>query len=473
MTVARDIDVVGSENEKHRVALSSVVAAVFLTGMKLAVGLMTGSLGILSEAAHSGLDLVAALVTLFAVRVSDKPADEVHQFGHGKIENLSALVETLLLLLTCVWIIYEAISRLFFKSVEVDANIWAFVALAISIGIDVSRSRALMKVAKAHNSQALEADALHFSTDVWSSAVVLVGLALLRLADAVGLPWLKKADAAAALIVAGIVIWVSIRLGKRAVAVLLDAAPIGLRDQIERRLATVVGVAEIRQVRVRQAGPQSFVDLTIAVREDASLQESHGVAGAVEDAVTDVVSNADVIVHVETIQPDSDDLSNQVRSIAATHGIRVHGLHAHEVGGKMHLDLHVEVDESLTLQEAHDQVTRFERELAGAWGSRLVIVSHIEPVGAITASPAINSVADDRRIRALISEVILELCGPDAVHNVSLITNPAGKRDLSLHCYLKGDTPVTDAHHASDQAEKMIRRRLPDLGRIVIHVEPE
>ena len=164
-----------AEREKRLVALSSVLAAIFLTSMKIVVGLLTHSLGILSEAAHSGLDLIAAAVTLFAVRLSDRPPDREHPYGHGKIENLSALVETLLLLATCVWIIYEAIDRLFFKSVHVEASIWSFIVMGTSIGIDVTRSRALMRTAKKHNSQALEADALHFSTDVWSSSVVIAG----------------------------------------------------------------------------------------------------------------------------------------------------------------------------------------------------------------------------------------------------------------------------------------------------------
>ena len=194
-----------ADREKHMVALSSVLAAVFLTAMKIVVGLLTGSLGILSEAAHSGLDLVAAAVTYFAVRVSGRPPDFEHPYGHGKIENLSALFETLLLLLTCVWIFYEAIQRLFFKNVEVETSIWAFVIMAISIGVDFTRSRALARAAKKYDSQALEADALHFSTDIWSSSVVIAGLGLVWLAENLGIEWLKHADAVAAMGVAVIV----------------------------------------------------------------------------------------------------------------------------------------------------------------------------------------------------------------------------------------------------------------------------
>jgi cation diffusion facilitator family transporter len=197
-----------AEKEKRDAALSSVLAAVFLTALKLVVGLMTGSLGILAEAAHSGLDLVAALVTFFAVRIADRPPDERYRYGYGKVENLSALIETLLLLITCLWIIYEAIQRLFFKPVEIEASFWAFGVMLVSIVVDVSRSRILYRAARKHNSQALEADALHFSTDIWSSAVVIVGLGLVWLSGRLGpeWAWLVKGDAVAALVVAAIVV---------------------------------------------------------------------------------------------------------------------------------------------------------------------------------------------------------------------------------------------------------------------------
>src|SRR5512136_1214106 len=225
--------------EKRSVAASSVLAAILLTGMKLTVGLTTGSLGILSEAAHSGLDLVAAAVTLFAVRVSGRPADREHTYGHGKVENLSALFETVLLLVTCVWIIYEAIQRLFFKEVVVEASIWAFIIMGVSIVIDFSRSRALARVAKKYDSQALEADALHFSTDIWSSSVVIGGLLLVRSAEWFNVPLLAKADAIAAMGVAVIVVYVSVQLGRRTVVGLLDGVPSGVRDEIIHRLGEV------------------------------------------------------------------------------------------------------------------------------------------------------------------------------------------------------------------------------------------
>jgi cation diffusion facilitator family transporter len=242
--------------EKNLVALSSVVAAVFLTAFKTIVGLATGSLGILAEAAHSGLDLIAALITLFAVRLSDRPADQSHLYGHGKVENLSALVETLLLLVTCIWIIYEAINRLFFQAVHVEPNFWAFLIMGMSIAIDFTRSRALYRVAKKYASQALEADALHFSTDIWSSSVVIVGLALVLLGDLTGqTAVLSRADAFSALIVALIVIYVSAKLGRRTVDALLDRAPEGLAQEIGKAAARTRDVVDV--TRTRSSGRQS------------------------------------------------------------------------------------------------------------------------------------------------------------------------------------------------------------------------
>src|SRR5947209_10141342 len=198
----------GSESmraEKRGVAGNSVLAAIAVTALKIAVGLATGSLGILSEAAHSGLDLVAAIVTLFSVQVSDKPADADHQYGHGKVENFSAFIETGLLLLTCLWIVYEAIKRLFFHHVEIEPSLAAFLVMFVSMGVDFWRSRALGRIAEKYDSQALQADALHFSTDIWSSGVVVIGLGLVLAGRRLGVPWLIDADPVAALFVAAVI----------------------------------------------------------------------------------------------------------------------------------------------------------------------------------------------------------------------------------------------------------------------------
>ena len=288
------------QNEKKAAALNSVGAAVLLTGLKLAVGLLSGSLGILAEAAHSGLDLAAAIVTSLAVRVASKPADQGHPYGHGKVENLSALVEALLLLGTCCWIIYESIQRLTSKLVQVDASFWAFAVMAISIAVDVSRSRMLARVAAKHRSQALEADALHFSTDVWSSVVVILGLAGIKLAQWYpGLGFLRQADAVAALLVAAIVVVVSTRLGVRTVEALLDASPAGVAERIKARVEKVDNVLDCHAVRVRHSGPQSFVDLHITLDGELPLHAAHALTEEVERVVNEILPGADVTVHPE------------------------------------------------------------------------------------------------------------------------------------------------------------------------------
>ncbi len=290
---------ISASDEKFRVAITSVVAAIGLTAMKFVVGLMTGSLGILSEAAHSGLDLVAALVTVFAVRASAWPPDADHPYGHGKVENLSALFETLLLLLTCLWIIREAVERLFFHPVPVKANLWGFLVIATSIIVDIGRSRALMKVAKKHQSQALEADALHFSTDVWSSSVVLLGLGLVFLAERMGLPWLVKADAIAALCVAGIVVWVSIRLGQKTLRDLMDSVPKDMVERAQKVVLDIPGVMAVPRIRMRKTGGEWFADVVIEVPGDLSFEEAHAVTEAVEGHLAELLPGGDVVVHAE------------------------------------------------------------------------------------------------------------------------------------------------------------------------------
>ncbi len=278
--------------EKKRIALTSVIAAVFLTAFKLVVGILTGSLGILSEALHSGLDLVAAFITFLAVRFADQPADEEHHYGHGKIENYSALIETLLLFITCIWIIYEAVKRLVTGEIEIEVTYWSFAVIITSIIVDFSRSRALYKVARKYNSQALEADALHFSTDIWSSTVVLIGL--------VGVSFnFQYADPIAALIVAVIVLGVSYRLGKRSFDALIDRAPKEITEQIKSIVSGIKGVKDFHDLKVRESGPNKFVDLNIHVDNNMSVSEAHNISHEVEKAIRNRIANTHVTIHIE------------------------------------------------------------------------------------------------------------------------------------------------------------------------------
>ena len=293
-----------AEHEKKSAALSSVIAAVGLTMLKIVVGGLTGSLGILAEAAHSALDLAAAVMTFFAVRVADKPADKQHPFGHGKVESMSALFETLLLLATSGWIIYEAVHRLTAPETHVEVSIWSFIVMGTSIIIDVTRSRILYAAAKKHNSQALEADALHFSTDIWSSSVVILGLVLVTIARQFpSLVFLEKGDAVAALVVAAIVIFVSGELGIRSVQALLDAAPKnGERDRIIREVSEMDDIADVHAVRIRSSGAGWFVDMHVTMNGRMSLNKSHALTEQIEEKVQAILPGADVTVHVEPLE---------------------------------------------------------------------------------------------------------------------------------------------------------------------------
>jgi cation diffusion facilitator family transporter len=296
--------------EKKRVALLSVFAAVFLTGFKLVIGILTGSLGLLSEALHSGLDLVAAVITYFSVRISDKPADREHNYGHGKIENFSALIETVLLLITCTWIIYEAIGRLTTGKTHIEVNVWSYIVVISSIIIDLTRSRALYKVAKKHNSQALEADALHFSTDIWSSAVVFFGLICANFG-------FFFADSVAALMVALIVLFVSYRLGKRAIDVLLDRAPKGTIEKVEQVLATYSDVRKYHSLKIRTAGADTFIKFNIHLDPDSSLRNVHELCDKIEKDLNALIPRSEVYIHAEPqdidhIQAEAEETHNKI-----------------------------------------------------------------------------------------------------------------------------------------------------------------
>lgn len=284
--------------EKNQAALSSVVASFFLTAFKLVVGLVTGSLGILSEALHSGLDMVAAVITFVSVRISDKPADNDHNYGHDKIENLSAFFETILLLITCVWIIYEASERLLTGNTHIEVSIWSFVIVITSIIVDINRSRNLKKVAKKHNSQALEADGIHFATDILSSAVVLLGLILAKF----NIFW---ADSVAALGVAVIVLHVSYKLGKSAIDVLLDKAPKENVEKVKKYLDE--NGYDYHDFKMRTSGADTFMKFNLHYNERSSVKTAHTLCDKIEKDIQEIIPRSEIYIHLE---PDSEEHKN-------------------------------------------------------------------------------------------------------------------------------------------------------------------
>jgi cation diffusion facilitator family transporter len=455
--------------EKRSVAGSSVLAAIAITTLKIVVGITTGSLGILSEAAHSGLDLIAAIITFFSVRVSDKPADADHQYGHGKVENFSAFIETGLLLLTCVWIIYEAIKRLFFRHVEIEASAWAFVVMGLSIGVDIWRSRALGRIAEKYDSQALEADALHFSTDVWSSSVVILSLLLVLMGRALHVDRLRDADPVAALVVAGIVVHVSWRLARKTIDALLDAAPAGVRSKIIDAVRRVQGVIEVDRVRIRRAGNRYFADVSVGLARTVTFQHSGQVAASVTDAVHRVLPDADVTVNSIPRADRTENIFDQIRAVATRHNLNVHDVSVQDLHGRLHVEQHLELDERLSLKDAHDRVTALEAEMREEVPEISSILTHIESEPA-TIEPGDEIVRDaalERRLKAIAAEFpeVLDM------HEIE-IKRVRGRLYVSCHCTLADDLPLSRVHDIQTDLEIRFKQDAPELFRVLIHPEP-
>lgn len=468
MVDANPEDPARAGREKSLVAASSVVAAVFITGLKVVVALATGSLGILSEAAHSGLDLIAAAVTLWAVRVSARPADRDHPYGHGKIENFSALFETGLLLATCVWIVYESVIRLFYRDVHVEVTVWAFAVMAVSIVVDVSRSRALARVAKKYRSQALEADALHFSTDIWSSAVVIVGLIGVVAAERLQIPWLVHADAVSALGVAVIVVIVGLRLARKSVDDLLDAAPSEAVAAVAAA-ARVEGVVDVTQVRVRRSGPTVFADVTLRVVRDASFEDSHEIASRAESAVREAVHGADVFVHVEPSEDASAGLSGLVRDLATRQGLGAHDVRVVDARGVHGIELHVEVPEALTVREAHERVRALERDIRRALPRVQDVTTRME----LATDGGEDRVAvpdGELPVRAALAEITAArgLGEPSEVD----VYRTGGEIHVEARCRADGALSIGEARARAADAERSLRARFPELSRVELTLEP-
>jgi cation diffusion facilitator family transporter len=466
--------------EKAAVALSSVIAALGLTSIKLVVGLFTGSLGILAEAAHSGLDLVAALMTLFAVRVASRPADGTHHYGHGKVENLSAFLETGLLVLTAIWIIYEAIRRLLFHDSHVEITIWAFMVMAISIVVDFTRSRLLLRVARQTGSQALEADALHFSTDMWSSAVVIAGLLVVWLTERFSLPgWLGQADAVSALGVSGIVIWVSIRLAKDTIDALLDSAPDTIVEQVQKQVRALPDVLELRRVRMRRAGNKLFADVVVAAPRTFTFEQTHMLTDHVEQAAREAVrlispqGDIDIVVHVEPTASPEETVAEQIHYLAEAHGVNAHDIHVRKVSGHLEADFDLEVPTDMALADAHTMATRLEEAVLQTNPQVQWVNTHLE-ASPMMIVPRRDVTAQYPELATHLRRLADEIAGAGSAHEIHLYhaQESMPERDVVLHTTFAASTPLSQVHIQTEEIKRTFRQAYPTLGAITIHTEP-
>jgi cation diffusion facilitator family transporter len=450
---------------RERTAALSVAAAVFLVAVKLATGLATGSLAFIAEAAHSGTDLVAALLTLFAVRVAVRPPDREHHYGHGKAEHLAALGESAFLTLVSLFIGYESLRRLIEggSGHDIDVTWWALTVLGVVIVVDASRALVSFRASRRYGSAALGANALHFTSDLAGSLAVLVGLILV---DA-GHP---SADAAAALFVAVLVVLAAVRLARRSVDVLMDRAVADADDRIRAALAQAGDPVELRRVRVRQAGGRPFVDLVVGVPMDTGVTQAHSVADRIEDVVERALGGADVVVHVEPAEVEG---GIRERATAAAAGIpevrEVHNVRVMRLPDGYELSLHVKLPRELSLDEAHGVVERLEQRVRAEVPELRIVHTHIEPLSRTdwASAPTTDDTATER---AAIESAVKRYTGSAPV-DVTFRDGERGRVAL-VTVTLPGEQPLPSAHQHAGAIEEAVRERCPELADVIVHTEP-
>jgi len=453
--------------EVTRAAALSILAALLLTVLKLIAGVLSNSIGILSEALHSGLDLVAAAITFVAVQRAAKAPDEDHPYGHGKIENFSALAETVILWLTSAWIIYEAWRRIV-QAEYAEATILGIGVMIFSILVDFERSRMLSKVAEKHQSQALEADALHFSTDMLSSIVVLIGLAFVALGYPLG-------DPLAAIGVSIIIFIVSLRLGIRSYNVLIDRAPEGIEEQIAKLCGSIPGVHECSRIRARASGSHMFIDVVISVDPTTSVDEAHIIADLVEKEISKIATNVDCVVHIE---PKSDIASpegkhavyDKLAALARSHPEidSVHNVRILKMPEGVHLVADLEMSPSLVLKEAHRISEDFEKAVEEMIPEITSISLHLEASESTSSAKDVTKENEElvQKIREHVNAI--DNCRCRDIH----VAEDDSGLTVSLTCGIDGSVSLTESHNLADMIEKSIRREIIETP-IFVHMEPE
>jgi cation diffusion facilitator family transporter len=460
----------GVSAEKRHVALHSMLAAAAMTVLKLAAGLVSGSLGVLSDAAHSALDLAGAALTFFSVRVSDKPADEDHTYGHGKIENVSSLAEAALMVVSCAWIIYEGVSRIAGHSVEIRHSLWPVLVLLGSIAVDFWRSRQLRSVARRTGSPALAMDAFHFASDIWSTLAVLAGLGASWVGVRFDIGWLRYADPVAAIVVSVMILRITFSLTRETVGVLMDQISADTRRQVIAQVERVPGVLAVEQARVRRAGAAHFVDLTLALPRHFTFEHTGELVRSATEAVHRALPDADVVIHTVPRTGRADSIFDRVRAVAARHNVTVHELSVQSHHGRLRVEQHVELDEKMPLLEAHNFVTMMEAEILRETPEVDSILTHIESEPATIEQPE-EVVVEDRRIEMALRAAAAGL--PEVVDVHEIVVRHAGDHvDLSCHCTLPDHLTMQRVHQVITALEDRFKMECPEVSKVTIHPEP-
>jgi cation diffusion facilitator family transporter len=456
--------------EKRRVALHSMLAASAMTVLKLAAGLLSGSLGVLSDAAHSGLDLVGVTLTFFSVQMSDRPADEGHSYGHGKFENLSAFGEAALMAVSCAWIIWEAMQRIFNHTVELRNSVWPVLVLLTSIAVDYWRSRRLRATALRTGSPALATDAFHFASDIWSTLAVLAGLGASYAGMRFGIGWLRYADPFAAVVVSLMILRMTLHLGRETVAVLMDEVPAETRRRLVHEVERVEGVLAVEQARVRRAGAAYFADLTLALPRRYTFEHTGELVREATEAAHRALPEADVVIHTVPRQARAESVFDRVRAVAARNNVSVHELSVQSHHGRLRVEQHLELDENMPLLAAHGFVSAMEAEILRVAPEIDSVLTHIESEPATIEQPE-EMIEVDRRIEHALRSMAKLF--PEIVDVHEIIVGRAGEHiSLSCHCTLPDDLPMQRVHVVITALEDRLKLECPEVHRVTIHPEP-
>lgn len=458
---------------KREAVLRSVLAASAITLLKIITGVATGSLGMLSEAAHSGIDLLASVMTLFSLRVSDKPADDEHSYGHGRVESLSAFVETVFMLASSVWITVEAVRRIVRYRhgvpLEITVSPWPVLVLVLSIAVDWTRSRQLREVAQRSHSQALEAEAVHFGTDIWSSFAVLVGLGAAYLGSYFHINGLELADPIAAILVSAIILKVTVHLLRETIAALTDATPVATRRELVEAVRRIPGVVSVDRLRMRRSGPEYFADVTIGMSRNISFQRSEQIVSAATAAIQAVLPGTDVVVHTVPTAEAQESVFDRVRAVASRSDLEIHDVSVQQLEDGLLVEQHLELPADMPLREAHETATRIEAEMRREVAQIRSIVTHIESKEETIERPV--RMERDRLLVHDLRELAAHFPEVEDIHDVTAMRH-GDRLEMSCHCTMPDDLHMDHVHRTITALESVFLRKRPEVSRLLIHPEP-
>ena len=448
---------------KSRVAAISIIASAAMAAAKFVVGIAIGSLALISEALHSSVDLVATVITGLVVRVSDQPADEEHHYGHGKIESLSALGVIALLYVLAGGIVVQAWAHLREGMPPPTLSAVPFVVLVVDIAVNFWRARALHRTARDTRSQALEADALHFASDVFGSVAVIIGLAL----SGLGYAW---GDAVAAIAVAIMIALLGLRLARSTVETLVDRAPEGAAEKAAAAILAVPGVVDVERLRVRMVGATHFVEAIVQVPRTFPIDRVDEIKRRAQEAVAKALDDADLTFTAVPVARDNESVRERIMVIARNSGLAVHHVTVHDLGGKLTVSIDLEVDGDMALAAAHDIAHELERNIREEFGEDVEVDTHIEPLepelplGADAASDRVEA------IKAALSRFAADSAIHD-IHSVRVRNTDAGEI-VNFHCRADPSMSVNKVHENVDEIERALRRAFPAVKRVISHAEP-